>query len=949
MDLATDPLSKPVKEWGHYLRPWTKLDSIRARKLMNKIDPASLLQQRLIKSQRVPPSSNIIKALRSIERPDLIPLEFPRKIDLSFYGPRTAPRFGMRKATHEPLDDNLQVFLHSLALPDILSIYLKHVYPYQGILPQDKLDSLLEKGLELVFNTPVLEFLESKNYTPSDVMTWAWILTSEDSDRAALRIRLAARENESGNRPSIPTFLFLFILRNPCISPKALKLLIVQAHEILQNHPNAPFNRQNYVPSYWLGKKQLYSQIRSSKIVSNKVTSMLVIVRLLRHARLVWPDSIISITSLFTERFGHGSGDGSELLSTIERGYLSFLHNRMLSLLSEFSSLHPFRSITLHERAQFRILKSMAHFNPPLLVNREGYRAVVRVQLARKKTAQERNWANMKSLAWPPWKEDKLGIDAEIGIEEGTSRAMKALSNMREAGYRDDTWERAASVLAGWDTDGSPTIQSRTFLGKHNLNSLPLSDSSDRLWAVRIRATRTVEEAWSCFLSCEDHHLPASQEVYHAMFEKIVFGKFKPRGGASKSEFIGGDGRETTPAPLSPKETVYVRTKPPSFEEFFDQMLQKGLKFSGGCLRFLISHAPSLKSGFSILQASSAQSGGISTKSGRITINWTHKEIELLPDDVFTALVKLLCRFAHHTSRIRFRGDFPPQISEIIYDSFASSQSYYHSPLLFAIKIAFIRRPKEHAPWYAILSALSSNKPLFTSREQQLDHGLIPWYITSEVLKGLKFELDMKGFLILCIALEKAIRASHKIRASPKSVGDGHPSYTIENKISKTLRDGADLIKTTFRRQVEVANSHAIPPSLSSISKDNIPACDLLPCLLATPHPAELHAYIRVLGLLQDYNELCVLVRWMAEFAPELDAVMAETRNGHAMLRRALTALRVFMERSWEDPKESCGKLATEEQMAAVVGIVEDVEGWGGWPSDEEVLVYCNKGRDSLA
>lgn len=85
------------------------------------------------------------------------------------------------------------------------------------------------------------------------------------------------------------------------------------------------------------------------------------------------------------------------------------------------------------------------------------------------------------------------------------------------------------------------------------------------------------------------------------------------------------------------------------------------------------------------------------------------------------------------------------------------------------------------------------------------------------------------------------------------------------------------------------------------------------------------------------------------------------------MTRKAVIALRVFLERSWirdptpaldpddvgqfehaEHPTEAARLLARARDPAdadiitAVREIVEDVEEWGGWPSDEEVRSYIN-------
>ena len=49
-----------------------------------------------------------------------------------------------------------------------------------------------------------------------------------------------------------------------------------------------------------------------------------------------------------------------------------------------------------------------------------------------------------------------------------------------------------------------------------------------KIWAARIQATRTIDEAWANFLNFKDEMNAGSPpsgscEVYHSMFEKLVF------------------------------------------------------------------------------------------------------------------------------------------------------------------------------------------------------------------------------------------------------------------------------------------------------------------------------------------------------------------------------------------------------------------------------------------
>ena len=142
-------------------------------------------------------------------------------------------------------------------------------------------------------------------------------------------------------------------------------------------------------------------------------------------------------------------------------------------------------------------------------------------------------------------------------------------------------------------------------------------------------------------------------------------------------------------------------------------------------------------------------------------------------------------------------------------------------------------------------------------------------------------------------------------------------------------------------------------------SKAFLPPACLLPKLLQVPGPAELHAFIRVLGFRRDYNGILDLIEWMSLFADDINALANEQRNGRTMMRRCLTAVRVFLERSWMQLRDSGSEPwtaeysgtvveaapASVEVISAVHEIILENKYWGGWPSDEEVEEYCSKGK----
>ena len=205
-------------------------------------------------------------------------------------------------------------------------------------------------------------------------------------------------------------------------------------------------------------QKCLQSSSASHRPISEH-TIVVMVIRFLRHARNVLPEACVSITAMLTKHVnGQRSGSPTASRKPPPIARLTFLYNSMLSLLALPSSVSPFLSTSAQQRAQYNILRTMNEFDPPLAIDREGYRAVIRVQIANKKTSQERDWAYLKARSWPPWKEDKDGNDVEKGPEYGMSQASQVMKQLEEAGYAVHPWELSADILAGWDTDRSPYV-----------------------------------------------------------------------------------------------------------------------------------------------------------------------------------------------------------------------------------------------------------------------------------------------------------------------------------------------------------------------------------------------------------------------------------------------------------------------------------------------------------
>ena len=559
------------------------------------------------------PSNYLVAAMGLLREKYARPKGTAKKPDLSYVSPIAMAREKSRGSTEKEAlcgekpksvtttlgRDTETRFEVKRSLQSLLASYRKLV---ETVLSLDSSESKAHGGMRAVpkagtdtsflrvFNDENLAWLSDKGYDIRDLTIWDWILTAKSAELAAIRLTALAQLRHSnittGN--PIPTFVLLFLLRRQDFSPRSLRLLLEHAWDRLlhqrslrgdgEGSAGFPQNRGNGVVT---------NQFSCSEM--SEPTIFLMIIRLLRQARIVWPAAMLSISAMMTNYITGTSirSDPSPgILKEQTSARLTFIYNKFLSLLALPSSLSPFKSLVYHQRAQFKVLNRMNEFRPPLIVTREGYRGVVSVQLAHKKTLRERQWAAMKTLSWPPWKEERLGIDSDIGVEHGTSRAGEALLRKREAGYAVRPWGDIAGILTGWDTDHSPTVQTRasmkrgTFLYRGPKMKRPHQDQHHRdLWAARIRATRTVDEAWVCFLAFKSlkESRPA-EDVYFAIFEKVVFEAKRVKSMALKGDAkttdhsagatspLPGDGREVFPIP-SPPQAIYVHTPTPTTDD----------------------------------------------------------------------------------------------------------------------------------------------------------------------------------------------------------------------------------------------------------------------------------------------------------------------------------------------------------------------------------------------
>ena len=936
---------------------------------------------------------------------------------------------------------------HQVNLKDLLIQYLRHVYPilkYHARFEDPNIASeLLDEALLNLLNKENTRFLHRRGWDVTDLMSWTWILTSETTERAAKRLLIVADQGFTkvrGGR-SIPQFVFTFLLRRRNPSAEALKSMLVYSWQLMEKsesllEPLPPLEKlaDEALQGKSFATTHVVKNPEDDPLGMKESVFMIMVIRLLRSARKVWPaacDSVVALINRYLDGLNFRKDASQTTNLTLEdTARLTYMYNTLLKLVSLPASIGPFQSAFHQQQAQFSLLRRMNQFQPPLIVDRRGYRAVISMQLRHKKTLKEREWAQMKARSWPPWKEEKLGIDADISVDHGISRAMEALKRSWEAGYAPDSWDSVASVLSGWDTDGSPTIQTRAV---HLPNDARTEDA--KIWASRIRATRTLDEAWSCFLSYKDQNSRpiGAFHAYHQMFEKIVHDAKRPSAENAKpistdipdeQQPLPGDGLEVLAAPQSPREAVYVRRPPPTIIEFVEIMTKDRIRPSKRLLSSMLENAPTLEAGLRYIEASrmpNSQKFILSDMKPPSTPE-ARAALEEIPLYLFSAFVKLLTRFSPRMPDKDRPGKFALVQTGLVLDSiiensksdqlhlFQSSSDLKQSlklapsprpvvinPLLKAIQLVLARKPRYRPAWYNLLQALSDSRVVtdVVSRFVDQNHQDIKtWQMTCRLLNEMleiDMTLDLYGFQILCVGLEKAIFASERLSRNLRIQQGNNDTRSYVNHV---LSSGPPLLKEIFKDIVRSKSmQQQIPVFLmeekskldESIEEQGIsesddieediddkstaepraflpPGC-LLPRLLEVPHPACLHAFVRVLGLRRDYGGLVDLVEWMSLFADEINAVADGTANGFRMMRRCLTAIYVFMERSWiilekreaeargEDPstvrdeQEIKAEPAPLELVKTVREIVREHKRWGGWPNPDEVVQYCAKGK----
>jgi hypothetical protein len=769
--------------------------------------------------------------------------------------------------------------------------------------------------------------MRCKGFTMNKNSLWTQIITSEDANEVTSRFFASSADPTLTNRPA-SSKLLNYILRAESLSATSLQVLLKY---IWANYACDPTTS---VPRHPRTEVDVHA-------------ALLMIIRLFRHARNVWPNALEEIALLATKLIRTETQDLSKIGRTRVQ-YLSQVFNRLLSVLAIPTRLRPFQSVAIQQRSQFCIIRKMTTFSPHLPVTREGFRALVQIQLAHKKTEAERDWAMLKALSWPPWKEERLGIDADSEDAGKKSRAVEVLSRLTEAGYSHSHWEQAARTLAGWDTDDSPTIQTRKFLmpplASENVNQeavLSVSEQEEeRIWAARILATRTVREAWACFTSyekaCTGRH---TIDPYSAMFARLLYtGNPVVADDGENRHILPGDGKETWPGSTSPHDFTYVPSEPPSITEFFEMMTSKGIRPSRPLLVDLLKATNTLSEGMNYLKWSKLRPPQKHVLLGDISkdTSYIRGVLKTLPDDVLAAYIGLLCRVESIPNVI---FNLPrPRVGTVP----TSKEAFTKAPFNFALVLVAVARPRYRPTWYALINGLSQ-RVLASHSHSGTRHR--SWLELQRLLREMDeqdLQLDFGIFQDIGIILEEAIHSNSNIFRLNAS----------QDAATESQQKGASrsLCKILFH---SIAHGGS-PRSRKEIGRTpgwlpiDRPQSDHRTPLIDVPIPSVLHQTIRILGAGQESESILTLLRWMHVFSAELASSANELANSKRIMRRAMAAVRYFLEATWKDPDFESRAVARgqyqpgqKEALGNAKTIIQQhADDWGGWPNDEDLYTY---------
>ena len=157
----------------------------------------------------LPPATYLTSTLRELGYEFAIPHEAPGKTDFSYISAIEAQRCSnkpksVKKTKAHAIFDGKE----RLSALSIVANYIRASTCHKATTTSMSAGYIEKQNWAQIFDEKSMAYLKARGYDIEDVIYWAWVLTSESSYQAALRLLVASNRSPTLNRPRTPWSVF---------------------------------------------------------------------------------------------------------------------------------------------------------------------------------------------------------------------------------------------------------------------------------------------------------------------------------------------------------------------------------------------------------------------------------------------------------------------------------------------------------------------------------------------------------------------------------------------------------------------------------------------------------------------------------------------------------------------------------------------------------------------
>lgn len=785
------------------------------------------------------------------------------------------------------------------ARPSYLSLVTKDYFLYKG-----------STDPAYHFRAEDYAFLKEWGYDMEDVRLWRSAVTNPDVDMAIDTLYQALLEQNKtppikGKPAFVPIVIVSLLLRRRSLTSVALQRLLVLTWTILRQDQASGINTDDQI--------------------------FLLFARFQRHLRRVWPQGLVNAAA-FLVTFTPTVTWKKEGPLPNRQSNLNEYYNKAIELLSQATRIRSFLSYIYCEKAQFVILNKMSQLEPYLSISSRAYASLVKVQLANRQTPVEEDWVSLLSRSYPPVPEPKTRMDEHKDFEYGASRAVRTIQHMHMAGFSNPEWERVAMIYAGWEADGSVSIQTRKII-----KSFPtiVDNPEAALGAARVDVARDIREAWYAFLQYEGNH-PPHIWVYFAVFRKLASEHQRLQARESRHIPVTPGSRELSSPASSSMQRLYLPSEPPNFMQLYQRMKSSGVVPRGQLLGFLMSNSPSLEDTIEIWRHATGQTFHDNfIDSVRMTDGSVH-----LDESSFAGLVDVLCRhpfgsgarsYLNRAQLLEMKQSFKDLIS-IIPTPFLQKQLGVTS-LIQALIFTMWRKDADMRIWMALIRSTLDicQQPLFVGQS----FSFFPFVLKiMDIMSQFGQRMEPEFFGLVSRFGEVAIRSARlHVRHSIKQSAQG---ATTLKEAKFVLEKAPILLRSIFANLTSSAvSTEMLKQAIGDLDVVAIPAS----LTLFTTY--DCLRYVRALIAASDYEGLYSWCRWLVAHEAEMEMSAKEQVGGLSRFEYTLGMIRLSLEQPWillsANADEDLALAPSEELQELIKNELEKLKVLPAWMSDADL------------